>query len=67
MFSDYKNHFTRIESRENTVIIIGHSSCSNDQLNGPALWSAKIEDDLVTEWGVYKDTEENIKLLKIYF
>ena len=65
MFPDYKNHFTKIESRENFVIIIGFSTCSYKPLNNPALWTAKIENDLVAEWCVYDDTEENRKLLDI--
>ena len=65
-FPDYKNHFTRIESRDNFVIIIGKSTCSNsDFLNKKALWSAKIENDKLSEWQVYDDTIENRKRLKI--
>jgi ketosteroid isomerase-like protein len=63
-YPDYKNTFNRIESRENFVVIIGFASCSNEKLlDGPFLWSAKIEDDLVAEWRVYHDTPENRKKL----
>lgn len=65
MCPDYKNHFTKIESRENFVIIIGFSTCSYKALEGPALWTAKIENDLVAEWRIYDDTVENRNLLKI--
>ena len=34
---DYKNHFTRIESKDNRVVIIGFSTCSNKVLDGSAL------------------------------
>jgi hypothetical protein len=65
-FPDYKNHFTRIESRDNFVIMVGKSTCSNsDFLNKKALWSAKIENDKLSEWQVYDDTIENRKRLKI--
>jgi len=58
-YPDYVNHFARLESRGNLVLIIGHSTCSYEPLDGPALWTAKVEDDLVAEWRVYHDTIEN--------
>jgi hypothetical protein len=36
--------------------MIGHSVCSDTRLAGPALWTAKVEGDLVSEWRVYEDT-----------
>ena len=65
MFPDYRNHFTYIESRENLVIIVGFSTCSYKPLNKHALWTAKIENDLVSEWSIYDDTEENRNILKM--
>ncbi len=63
---NYKNHFTKIESRENFVIMIGKSTCSNrESLNGNALWTAKIENDNLSEWQVYNDTIEIRKRLNI--
>ena len=64
-YLDYQNHFTHIESRGNLVLIIGYSTCSYDPLDGPALWTARIEDDLVAEWRVYLDTIENRKKLQL--
>jgi ketosteroid isomerase-like protein len=58
-FPDYRNIFTRIESVEDFVAIAGNSTCSNDSLNGPALWSARVVDDLVAEWQVYEDNGFN--------
>ena len=65
MLPDYRNHFVKIESRENLVIIVGFSTCSHKSLEGPALWTAKIENDRVAEWRIYDDTEENRNFLKI--
>ena len=65
MCPDYKNHFIRIESQENLVIIIGYSTCSTKALDGPVLWTAKIENDLVAEWRILDDSKENRKLLGI--
>lgn len=64
-FPDYKNIFSRVESRNNYVILIGYSTCSYKPLDGPAIWTATIEDDLVAKWQIFKDTEDNQKKLNI--
>lgn len=64
-YPDYQNHFTHIETRCNLVLILGYSTCSYDPLDGPAIWTAKVENDLVVEWRVYLDTPENRVKLKI--
>ncbi|MBS3741897.1 MAG: nuclear transport factor 2 family protein [Candidatus Cloacimonetes bacterium] len=58
-YPDYKNHFSRIKSSDNLVLITGYSSCSHKPLDGPVIWTAKVENDKVTEWRVYADTPEN--------
>jgi predicted SnoaL-like aldol condensation-catalyzing enzyme len=58
-YPDYRNHFSVVESRDNLVLVIGHSTCSHESLDGPALWTAKVENDLIAEWRVYLDTVEN--------
>jgi predicted SnoaL-like aldol condensation-catalyzing enzyme len=62
-YPDYRNHFSIVESRDNLVLVIGHSTCSFGPLDGPAIWTAKVENDLVAEWRVYLDTTENRKKL----
>jgi ketosteroid isomerase-like protein len=62
-FPDYINHFSTVASKGNTVLVTGHSTCSDDRLDGPAIWTAKVENDLVAEWRVYLDTPENRKEL----
>jgi ketosteroid isomerase-like protein len=62
---DYRNHFSLLESRGNLVLIIGHSTCSYDPLDGPALWTARISSNQVAEWRVYLDTHENREQLKL--
>jgi ketosteroid isomerase-like protein len=64
-YPDYRNIFSRVESRSNFVIMIGHSECSESSLDGPALWTAIIRDNRVAEWRVYSDTEENRRKLEI--
>jgi ketosteroid isomerase-like protein len=65
LYPDYCNIFSRVESRSNCVIMVGHSECSEESLDGPALWTAIIKDDRVAEWRVYDDTEETRRKLGI--
>ena len=58
-YPDYRNHFAIIESRGDLVLVIGHSTCAYDPLEGPALWTAKVADERMAEWRVYFDTTEN--------
>ncbi len=64
-FPDYVNVFHSVISRGNFVILLGHSECSVSSLDGPAIWTAKIENDQVAEWHIYENTEDNRKTLKI--
>lgn len=64
-FPDYKNNFERVESRDNLVILIGYAYWSEKNKYDPAIWTAKIENDLVAEWRIYEDTEENRKKFNI--
>ena len=64
-YPTYKNVFERLESRGSLVILIGYAIWSKDALSKDhAIWTATIEDDLVSKWQIYEDTEEN-KLLMI--
>lgn len=60
-FPDYRNTFTRVESRDDLVIVIGYAYWSEENKHDPVIWTAKIENDLVAVWRIYKDTEENRK------
>jgi hypothetical protein len=57
-FPDYRNHLLNLESKSDRVLAIGHSTCSDERLDGPALWEAKVENDLAAEWRVHLDTPE---------
>jgi ketosteroid isomerase-like protein len=63
LFPDYRNIFERVESRNTLVAISGYSTSSENQLDGPALWTAKLRGDKVEQWRVYHDTPENRKRL----
>ena len=52
-FPDYQNVFDRIIINNNLVAITGHSSCLDKRLNGPALWKATIEKNLIKTWRIY--------------
>ncbi len=64
-YPDYRNNFTHIEVKGELVIMVGFSECSHEQLDGPAIWTAKIRDGLVAEWRVYDDKKEVRKELGI--
>ncbi|MFI6012725.1 nuclear transport factor 2 family protein [Streptomyces sp. NPDC051243] len=55
-FPDYRNTFTELIVRDDVVVVSGYSDCSRPELAGPALWTARVADDLVFEWRVYEDT-----------
>ena len=58
-FPDYRNVFTRVQVYGDFVAIAGYATCSYPELDGSFLWSAKVQDGLVSEWRVYVDDEEN--------
>ncbi len=58
-FPDYKNTFQRVESRGDLVVLYGYATWEKGANPDHAIWTAAIEDDLVAEWRVYEDTEEN--------
>lgn len=61
-YPTYKNYFKRVESIDNLVILIGYAKWSKDSLvEDHAIWTAKIENDLVAEGCIYEDTDENRK------
>ena len=60
-FSDYRNVFTKVQVYGDFVAIAGYATCSHPELEGPFLWSAKVQEGLVSEWRVYLDDEENRK------
>jgi len=64
-FPDYRNHFEDIGTHDELVVIRGHSRCETPELDGPALWSARVLNALVSEWRVYDDTPANRRALGI--
>lgn len=64
-FPEYRNTFIRVESQADLVILIGYATWSKGSQPDYAVWTAIIRDDLVAEWRIYQDTEENRRKLKI--
>jgi ketosteroid isomerase-like protein len=62
-FPDYRNDFERVAVVGREAIIAGHSVCSDARLAGPALWTAKVDGQLIAQWRVYEDTGANRVLL----
>ncbi len=64
-YPDYRNIFESLVSKDDTVTIIGRSTCSDGRLDGPAIWTAKINGNKVAEWRMYDDTPANRRLVGI--
>lgn len=62
-FPDYRNEFDEVRGADGVVAVRGRSHCSEPELDGPALWSARVAGALVTEWRVYDDTVANRRAL----
>jgi hypothetical protein len=41
------------------VVLYGYATWHEGDDPDWAIWTARIEDDLVAEWRIYEDTEEN--------
>lgn len=55
-FPDYRNVFATVDVRDDLVIVTGRSVCSVEALDGPAIWTARVRGEQVTEWRVHDDT-----------
>jgi ketosteroid isomerase-like protein len=56
-FPGYRNSFELIRVHGDTAAIRGRSDCpGHPELDGPALWTARVRDGLVIEWRVHVDT-----------
>ena len=64
-YPDYRNIFSRVEVKYDTVVLIGYSTCQYEPLDGPALWTATVRDGKLSEWRVYLDTPENRAKLEL--
>jgi len=52
-YPDYQNIFTSVTIQDNVVVMVGYSTCSYKPLDGPSIWTAKINGGHVSKWRVY--------------
>jgi hypothetical protein len=64
-FPDYRNHFEELIVEGESVVVIGRSTCAVEELNGPALWSVRVDHNKVAEWRVYEDTPQSREQLHV--
>lgn len=65
LFPGYRNTFTRLESTNQFVVVLGHAYWSEERPRDPVIWTALIVDDHVREWRIYSDTPENRLVLHV--
>ncbi len=58
-FPEYRNVFTSVESRDDLVLLQGYALWSRGGEPDHVIRSARIRGDLVAEWRIYEETEQN--------
>lgn len=58
LLPDYRNVFQRVWSVGGVVRMRGRSVCTDQRLNGPAIWKAVVQGTRISEWHVDEDTPE---------
>src|SRR5262245_50281162 len=64
-FPDYRNIFESVIAKDDRVIVVGRSTCSDVRLDGPALWVARASNAKLAEWRVHEDSPANRQALGI--
>jgi ketosteroid isomerase-like protein len=66
-FPGYHNRFDSYHEFGSVATMTGYSDCPNHpEMTGPAIWTATVMADRLTEWRVYQDTVHNRIHLGIY-
>jgi ketosteroid isomerase-like protein len=63
LLPDYRNVFERVWSVGQVVRMRGRSVCTDERLNGPAIWKAVVKGTRIDEWHVDEDTPEGRRRL----
>jgi hypothetical protein len=58
-FPEYRNVFEKFTVSDNLVSVLGFAYWSEEYPYDPVIWTAIVEDDLISEWRVYEDTPEH--------
>lgn len=64
-FPEYENTFLRIQSQGDLVILYGYATWQRGSDPDYAIWTARIENDLVAEWRIYENTDENRRIFNL--
>ncbi len=64
-FPKYRNTFEKVAVVDNLVCVLGFAYWSEEMQYDPVIWTAVIENDLISEWRVYEDTPENRNKFKL--
>ena len=59
LFPEYQNIFEKVERIGNLVILFSYAIWRTGEVPDRAIWTATIENNLVSEWHIYEDTLEN--------
>jgi hypothetical protein len=58
-FPDYRNTFEKIKVKAGWVYVLGFAYWTKEEPYDPVIWTARIENDLITEWRIDVDTPES--------
>lgn len=64
-YPEYRNTFSRVETVGDVVVLLGYATWTPNSEPDHAIWTAKIENDLVAEWRIYFDTPENREMFSL--
>lgn len=65
LFPDFRNEVEYFKVKGELVVMAGNSVCSEPSLSGPAIWTARVDGDKVSEWRVHTDSKTNRRKLGI--
>ena len=64
-YPEYRNTFLRVESIGDLVVILGYAEWTTGGDRDHVIWTAVVRDDLIAEWRVCEDTEQNRRQLSL--
>ena len=65
-FPEYRNTFLKVESTGDRVVIFGYAEWTAGGDRDQVIWTAAVRHDLIEEWRVYEDTEQNRRQLAAF-
>lgn len=64
-FPEYRNTFEKVESQGNVVVMYGYAMWNRNADPDYAIWTATVEDNLISEWRIHENSDENRKRFNI--